>query len=375
MLRRSGATLAAYGQLALLTTSYGAIGPLMPFLRADLGLNYTEGSYHSAALAIGAVGAGFVGHAIVALLGRRASMAAAFLLMGLGHGLVCGATGITMSLTACLLFGAALAVMSSVVPALLTERHPAHLGQVMAEANMVAYLGILVVPGLVSLMAALTGWRWTWLPLTALYLAFWLATRRIDPGAPEAAGQKAGERSLPFAYWCFWSFLALSVAAEISVVVWGPSFLEGATGLNRSEALLASMAFPAGMLIGRAAGALLMRHWAATRLALPALALAAAGLLLLLAADQPSIAMAGLALTGLGMANLYPVGITLAMLAAPGANAAASARSSIASGAAMLMAPLAVGAVADKAGLTAALAMLPLLLVAAAVAGVLGQRA
>lgn len=371
---RGAATCAIYAQLALLTTSYGIIGPLMPFLRHDLGLSYTQGSYHTVALALGVMSIGVVGQALVRRLGRRDSLLAVLVTMATGLMLLCLANHLVFTLTACLLFGGALALSISVAPAVMTEAHAARLGRVMAEANMIAYLGIFLVPGIVSLAASTVGWRFSFIPPVLAYAIYWFAIRHIDFGTPAPRASHGAEAPLPLAYWCFWLFLALGVSAEFCMVVWGASYLESVANLPRAMALWSSMIFPAGMIVGRFAGTLLLTRFSADAIALPTLIVAGLGLVLFVSGGGLMLAVTGLFVTGLGIANLYPVGITLAMQAAAGAVDAASARASLASGSAMLFAPLVIGAVADQAGIGAAFTLLPVLLVMAGGAAFAGTR-
>jgi MFS family permease len=70
--------------------------------------------------------------------------------------------------------------------------------------------------------------------------------------------------------------------------------------------------------------------------------------------DAVPAALAGLVVVGLGVGLLYPTSLSVAMPAAPGAEAQASTRSALASGLAIGSDPLALGTLADAAGLDAA---------------------
>jgi len=372
---RDPQTLAVYVLLALLTSGYGIIGPLMPFLRAELGLTFTQGSYHTVALAVGTMAIGLGGQRLVAALGRGHSIALTLVLMAVAQVMMTQARILPVSLAASVLFGATVALSICVVPAVMSERHGPRLGLAIAEANTIAYLGVLVVPGIVSMSEAAIGWRWSFALPVAAYGLYWLSIRRLDFGVarPPVKGPAAGR--LTAAYWWYWTMLTLGISAEFGLMVWGASFLETVAALPRDLALWASMIFPLGMVAGRIVGTLIMRHHPARRLALPTLALAMAGVLLLVLTERVLISGAGLFLAGMGIANLYPVGITLAMQAAPDAADAAAARASLASGSAILFAPLVLGAIADSAGLAAAFAVIPVLLVLAGFSLLAGHRA
>lgn len=371
---RDRATVACYVLLALLTSSYGMVGPVMPFLRADLGLSYQQGAYHAVAMAIGTVATGLAGPMLLERIGRAGCIRAMLAASTLGAILLCSAQMIVMSLAGGAFFGAAIALAVLVCPAVFSEKHGRMAGIALSEANFIGYLGIFIIPGVVSLTSSLAGWRWSFVLPVACYLVFAYVTPAIDFGTAKPRTAMADGSTLPFAYWCFWSFLTFAVSAEFCMVVWGASYLESAGGLSRDLALWASMIFPAGMLVGRLFGALLMRRFPVQYQALPTLVIAAGGAAMFISAEQSTMRMAGLFVSGLGIANLYPIGITLAMLAAGEARDAASARASLASGLASLVSPLLLGAIADRAGMKSAFGAVFVFLVLAAVAAILGMR-
>src|SRR5262245_31961217 len=67
---RDRRTWAAYLLLGLFAYLETSLGPVMPFLRAQLGLGYATASLHFSAFAIGAVGVGLTGEAWLRRLGR-----------------------------------------------------------------------------------------------------------------------------------------------------------------------------------------------------------------------------------------------------------------------------------------------------------------
>jgi fucose permease len=73
--------------------------------------------------------------------------------------------------------------------------------------------------------------------------------------------------------------------------------------------------------------------------------------------------LSGLFLTGLGVANLYPLILSQAIGAADGDTVQAGARATLASGTAILALPLALGGLADAVGIHFAYAVVLLLLV------------
>jgi MFS family permease len=82
----------------------------------------------------------------------------------------------------------------------------------------------------------------------------------------------------------------------------------------------------------------------------------------------------GLFVTGIGVANLYPLMVALALGATPGQPNEAGARLTFASGTAILAAPLLLGALADAAGIRLAYAMVPIFILGALMASRLGRH-
>ena len=64
-------TWLAYAMLAYYAYLQAGLGPLMPFLRQELGLSYTLGGLHLSAFALGMFSAGVTGAALAARFGRR----------------------------------------------------------------------------------------------------------------------------------------------------------------------------------------------------------------------------------------------------------------------------------------------------------------
>ena len=91
--------------------------------------------------------------------------------------------------------------------------------------------------------------------------------------------------------------------------------------------------------------------------------IAGIGFLLFWKAERPVIGLSGLFITGLGVANLYPLILSLAISTANGNTVQAGARATLASGTAILALPLILGGFADAVGIRLAYAVVLVLLV------------
>jgi fucose permease len=119
------------------------------------------------------------------------------------------------------------------------------------------------------------------------------------------------------------------------------------------------------MLIGRIAGSRLTRRWSSLTLLLACLALTLIGFPLFWLARLATLNILGLFITGLGIASMYPLTLSIAVGLAPGQSNLASARVSLGVGTALLTAPLFLGWLADRIGLQSAYGMLIVLMVLA----------
>ncbi|MCZ8102896.1 MAG: MFS transporter [Burkholderiales bacterium] len=372
-LQREPVTFIAYATAAYFTLVLNVIGPALPHLRAELGLRYAEAALHTSAFALGMMLCGLFGERVVRATGRRAAVWVGAVGMAAGLTLVAFAPTAPISIAGCALMGLVGTLQLVVMPAVISERHGDSRVIAFSEQNILAMTGALIAPLAVAAAVAAGTWRIAgvvgWIGVIAMALLF----LRVEfPAAP--APPAKGEATLPARYWALWSLLLLTVATEFCMMVWGPSYLEAVLGLPRHLAIVAGAAFPLGMVLGRGAGIVLLRRFPEDRFVVPSIALAFCGFLLFWKAPTALLALAGLLVAGLGIANLYPCGIALALAAAGRATTAAAARASLGAGFAILSAPLALGALADTVGLAQAYAVVPFLLAAAVVAFTLSRR-
>ncbi|HEU4746716.1 MAG TPA: MFS transporter, partial [Anaerolineales bacterium] len=154
-------------------------------------------------------------------------------------------------------------------------------------------------------------------------------------------------------------------AVEMSLVVWATEFLDSVVGLSRTEAVLAYSALPAAMLVGRIAGSRLTRRSSSMTLLLLSLSVTLAGFPLFWLARLPALNILGLFITGLGIANMYPLTLSIAIGVAREQSNLASARISMGVGTALLTAPLLLGWLADRLSLQIAYGMVVVLMLTA----------
>ena len=376
---RGPTTLAAYGLVGYFAFMETSLGPAMPFLREELGLGYAAASLHFSAFALGAVLVGFLGDRVLGRWGRRAG------LWGGAAGMAAGAIFLISSPTfwgtvpSALAMGLCGALLLVTAEALLSDRHGEWGAVAQSESNVTASACAMAAPLLVGAFAAAgLGWRLAFVVPMGALAALAALSYSLPLGGPMPAtedGTRPRARDLPARYWAFWALVSLGVASEWSIGYWGADFLAGGTGLARSGAAAALTVFFAAMLAGRVAGSRLARFRPPTVLLAATLGVALVGFPLFWSSAGTVLTLIGLAVTGLGIGSVYPLGVAAALAAAPDNTDAAAARLAVAGGGAVLLAPFALGTLADRIGIGAAFGIVPpMLLGALSLALVAGRR-
>ena len=139
--------------------------------------------------------------------------------------------------------------------------------------------------------------------------------------------------------------------------------MEQVLGLIKADAARAVSLFLAAMIVGRLLGSRLVQRFSTRAVVTVSILIAGVGFLLFWRTGGIPIGLIGLFLTGLGVANLYPLILSLAISAAAGNTIQAGSRATLASGTAILALPLALGRLADAAGIRSAYGVVPILLI------------
>jgi fucose permease len=351
---RDRVTWLAYLMLAYIAVSQSILGPLMPFLRSELSLNYTLGGLLPAAVASGLIFSGLISDRLARRLSRRV------VFWGGGIGLVLGVVMLALGRTfesiffAALGMGFASSLTQVMIQALLSDQHGERRAIAFSEANVAASLSTTVTPLIIGGLPLL-GLDWRLIPILPLSLLILLATffhrDAIPEGGQVQTESGSGKVRLPFFFWLYWLMLFLVVAVEMAIVVWATDFLANVAGLGRANAALAFGAFPAAMLIGRFLGSRLTRYWPSQILLPVSLCITLIGFPVFWLARSATFNILGLFITGLGIANQYPLTLSIAVGIAAEQSNQASARASLAVGTALLGVPLLMGWLSDRIGI------------------------
>jgi MFS family permease len=372
--RRDRLTWIAYLVLAWFAYLQAAPGLVIAHLRDELHLSYSTGGLHVAAFAAGSLLAGVISARLERAVGRRGLFWSAAALMG------AGALGLTAGRVAMLTVGSALVmgvgggVLLVTIQAVLADHHGERRAVALTEANVAASLGYVVLIGALSLAAALhAGWRAVLVASLVVPVLAWWSNRRLAIDAPPPS--RVAQARLPGVFWIAAAMLFCTTAAEWCITAWGATFVEGATRVSADTAIELMAGYFGGVVAGRTLGSRLARTHDPALLLAFALAVTAAGFGILWPSAAPAQALVGLSLLGIGLGNLFPLGISVTVALAPGRAALASGRAVATTSFAVLLAPLTVGALADATSLTTALGVVPVALVLAAAGLTLVRRA
>jgi fucose permease len=271
------------------------------------------------------------------------------------------------------------------IQAILSDRHAELRAVALTESNVAASVGSALAPVAVGgLQRSGVGWRGAlYLPAAAFALiaaGFWQVPIPDDhPSSDKSVAEgktvtDAGRR-LPVHYWAFWVVILMSVAIEWCLLVWGADFLETVVGLSRVNASTAMSAFLLAMLLGRLAGSRLTRVMRPITILLIAFGDGWAGFMVFWLTRSPVLNLTGLFIAGLGVANLFPLAMSIAVGTAPRQSNLASARVFLGTGTAILCAPLFLGWFADRVGIQNAYGIVVGFLVAAPAVTITTHRA
>lgn len=376
-------TWLAYFMLGYYAYSQSIMGPIMPYLRDELGISYTVGGLHLSAFAIGMILSGTIGDKLIARFGRS------FIFWGGGFGMAAGATllaagqtpVITIASSGVMGFCGTLTLI--VLQAALNTHHGERGATALTEANVMASAAATLNPLLVGFGASLlvnstAGWRLGLIAAIVTWFVLRFFGQRITIPVvmmnPDTEAIPVKQARLPVAFWVYWVVMVIGVSIEWCVVFWGADFMDMVVGIPRETAVTLMSVFFVAMIVGRFAGSRLTLRYRPGLLIFGAIACVGVGFPMLWLAQIEWLTIVGLFLVGLGVANFFPLVLAIATRIASEQSDAASARITLAAGIAVLAAPLVLGNVADQVGLKDAFAIIAVLIGLMLAATVVAER-
>jgi fucose permease len=363
---RDRLTWLAYCALAFYAYFLNVFGPITPFLEEDFRLAHAVSALHFTAFAAGILLIGFGGHLLIERIGRWRSLWLGMIGISLSALLLVFARSAVITIAASFLMGLIGSLILAIVPSALSDQHGEMRAVALSEANVLSSLIASAAALMVGWSAHLTGdWRlalWT-VALAPLVLFLGLGHSATPALAYPAEKQTGSGSSLPLLFWVYWVAIVLAVSVEFCMVFWSASYLESVLGMIKANAAQAVSLFLVGMILGRLAGSRLVQRFSTARLVVISILLAVTAFLIFWRAENILLGLTGLFLTGLGVANLYPLILSLAIGAAQGNTVQASARATLASGTAIFTLPLVLGGFADAVGIRLAYGVVLVLMI------------
>jgi fucose permease len=363
---RDPATWVAFAALFAFGLLNALLGPALPELRASEHLTYLVGALHQAAFALGGMTAGILASrsaadrrlAIVIGLGGAA---AAAVLLGYGH-------LFALTLAGAFLVGGMATAALIRMWAWLADLHSAHRAVAMTEGEVAVSLAGVVMPAVLSSCAATAlGWRFAFAVAAALVVAAAAAVRstRVEgrPGRHDNTPVPAGAR--PWRHRTLATIFGV-VALEFTLSFWAASYLHDDVGVATDTASALVSALYAANLVGRVVASRLARTLPVRLVLVSALATALAGVPVLLATGDASVAVLGLCVSGAGIGGTFPLASSLHVAASDRPADQALGQILTVAGVGEITGPLVAGAIAQGSSLRVGLLALPVLAVLAA---------
>ena len=363
---RDGFTWLSYSLLAFYAYFLNVLGPITPFLKEELRLSYTISCFHFTAFAVGILLIVLGGLWLIQRMGRWRSLWIGAFGMSLSAFLLVAGRSPILTIGACFLMGLIGSLILAIVPAALAEGHGELRAVALSEANMLSSLIASAAPLMVGWFARLTGnWRLALATVAFTPILLFLILRRETSSANTSTVEnvKAPNRSLPTLFWIYWIAIVLAVSVEFCMIFWSADYFEKVLGMLKANAAQVVSVFLAAMIVGRLMGSRLVQRFATRGVVMASILMASIGFLIFWRTQNVLIGLIGLFLTGLGVANLYPLILSLTIGAANGNTIQASARATLASGTAILLLPLVLGRLADAVGIRLAYGVVLVLLI------------
>jgi len=366
---RNRFTISAYLLLGFYAYLQSVMGPIMPFVRAELSLNYTVTGLHLTGFAFGMVLAGISGAPIAHRIGRKRLYWSGGLGMCLGCCLFTIARIAPLTILGTFLMGWLGTYLLVMIQSTLADVHLGNRAIAFTESNIVASIFAVFSPIIVGIGVGLgLTWRFALIFGISIWLLIALFLRQVElPKSKSSVHDVSQKERLPRLFWFYWFVVFLSVALEWCMLFWSADFLEKVVLLPTEQAASTVSVYLLAMVIGRIVGSRLAHRYIPRQLFWLALGVIIVGFPIFWLGQNAAINIIGLFIVGLGVSNLFPLGLSIASNVGENASDLASSRVSLGAGTAILILPQLLGSTADIIGIFNAFAIVPVFLVLLAI--------
>lgn len=353
-----------YGLVGLNCYFMAALGPIMPFLRADLHLDYKVAGMHFSAFAVGSMMAGFKGDLITHKLGRVTTLRGSLIAAALSMVLLITATNSICSIAAILIVGFCASLIYQTLASTISD----HLEDLRTFAFLEGEVFAMLVAGAAPLAVGACvmiglGWRAAIILLIVSYLGCVPLLTQFGNVKNSHDPKVLSTGKLSPSFWLFGLIILLSVAVEWSTAFWSADYLASRLMISKATAASTVGAFFIGMVTGRYGGSRLIHTYTSSQLLFVSGLTAIVGFAMFWLGTMVPVNCCGLFLTGLGIANMYPLCFSQAVAASPTMRSTAIARIGLLCGVSILVAPMVLSFIADKHGLFVAYASIAVVLI------------
>jgi fucose permease len=288
------------------------LGPILPLLSARWSLNDTQAGYlFTAQFATSVIGVLLSG-VCMERFGHRWTLLAGLLLMAVGVGSLAQA-GWNFGLVAVALFGAGTGLTTPTGNLFISDSNPGNRASALNLLNASWGIGAVGCPFVLAAMqrAGLVPVFFYGLAAGFVLLAVYLSSIRmgehLTPRQTPATAAVWKSRFVPIIGALFFIY----VGTETSVGGWVASYAQRIDSGSSAFWAMTPSFFWGALLIGRALAPLPLRRFRETSVATAGLLLAAVGVTVLLAAKTMAPVVVGASLSGLGLAPVFPITISM----------------------------------------------------------------
>lgn len=352
-IKRDKVTLLLFAVSGMFGYGIGLLSPLIAQARKDMDFSFAVSGMHSSFWALGTLLIGFIGPSIVTKLGRKNTRILAMVTTSIAITAFCLDFSLIFTFGGAFLFGSVGTFLITTALASLSEKHPENQVSINAEANAVGALMAAFAPIFFGLMVdSPLGWRAVAIPPVALTLYLLISLKESDrPLHVSKTESKKLAQKLPKEYWIVCALLFCQAGVEFTVALWATEYFKTRFESTTSQAATFLGVYYFAIFVARWIGSPLGQRFKSMHVVLGCMTLISLGFSLYWLTDNTAVAVAGLAIMGLGTGNLYPFVSTLSIKAAgPGLVDAAITRLAIPVGVAVLAIPLLLGSLADSFG-------------------------
>ncbi len=292
------------------------LGPILPVLTGWWRLSDAQAGYFFTAQFLGSLVGVVLSSVLMVRWGYRGTLIIAFFALAAGVGSIGAGTWFD-GLTSIFVFGAGLGLSIPATNLFVSDLYADRRAAALNILGLAWCAGAVATPGLTALALKYGGARRLFAALaaasaiTAIGLASSRAIQRSasaasPPKPPQIASESPWRnRTIPVLALMFF----LYVGTENAVSGWVGDYAKHFTQAGGTSWLIATACFWAALLVGRGFAPLFLRRVSERTLAAASLAVAAAGIATLLAADTPSSIFLGALLSGFGLAPVFPIAI------------------------------------------------------------------